>query len=74
MNKLSHESRDVYSPLRVDFTADLDQRFKDHGKNILQTVDKLVQANTTMLVGLLTAHMYGVLEELGLELETLRTD
>ncbi|KAI4977220.1 hypothetical protein ZWY2020_051119 [Hordeum vulgare] len=72
MDNLSDEGHDVYSLLRADFTADLDQRFKDHGENLLQAVNNLIQANTATLDGLLTAPVDGVREELALELEAIR--
>ncbi|KAE8821897.1 hypothetical protein D1007_00091 [Hordeum vulgare] len=74
MDKLSEESCGMYSLLRADFTADMDHRFKDHGENLLQAVDKHIQANTATLDGLLTARVDGVQEELGLEFETLCSD
>lgn len=72
MDKLSEDGRGVYALLRADFTADLDQRFKEHGENLLQAVDKLIQANTTTLDGLLSARVDGVRDEFALELEQIR--
>ncbi|KAI5021108.1 hypothetical protein ZWY2020_054518 [Hordeum vulgare] len=73
MDKLSAKCG-VYSLLRADFTADLDHRFRDHDERLLQEIDKLIQANTTTLDGLLTARVDGVREELALELEAIRGD
>ncbi|KAI4984239.1 hypothetical protein ZWY2020_047937 [Hordeum vulgare] len=74
MDKLSNEGRSVYSLLRVDFTADLDQRFKGHNENLLQAIDKLIQANNTRLDGLLTTHVDEVWADLVLELKAVRRD
>ncbi|KAE8769509.1 hypothetical protein D1007_58887 [Hordeum vulgare] len=74
MDKLLDEGHNVYSLLRADFIADLDQRFKAHNENLLQVVDKLIQANNTTLDGLLTARVNGVEEGFGLELEAVRAD
>ncbi|KAE8807366.1 hypothetical protein D1007_16424 [Hordeum vulgare] len=74
MDKLLDEGHGMYSLLWTDFTADLDQHFKAHEENLLQAVDKLIQANNTTLDGLLTARVDGVWEELALELEAVRAD
>ena len=72
MDKLSEDGRSVYALLRADFTADLDQRFKEHGDTLLQAVDKLIQANTTALDALLSARVDGVRDEFALEIEQVR--
>ena len=69
MDKPSEDGRGVYALLRADFTADLARRFKEHGENLLLAVDKLIQANTTTLDGLLSARVDGVRDEINLELE-----
>ncbi|KAE8817460.1 hypothetical protein D1007_04883 [Hordeum vulgare] len=74
MDKLPDKGRDVYSLLRADFTADLDQRFKAHGEDLLEAVDKLIQDNTATLDGLLSARVDEAREELALEVEAFRSD
>ena len=72
MDKLSEDGRSVYALLRADFSAYLDQRFKEHGDTLLQAVDKLIQANTTALDALLSARVDGVRDEFALEIEQVR--
>ncbi|KAE8805224.1 hypothetical protein D1007_18779 [Hordeum vulgare] len=74
MDQLSEDSHGVYSLLWADFTADLDQRFKDHGELLLQEVVKLIKANTATLDRLLTARVDGAREKLHLELEHHQSD
>ena len=74
MDKLSEDGRGVYALLRADFTTDLDQRFKEHGNNLLQAIDKLIQANTTTLDALLLARVDGVRDEFALKSKQVHSE
>ncbi|KAI5021710.1 hypothetical protein ZWY2020_058440 [Hordeum vulgare] len=74
MDKMSDEDRGVYALLCADFTADLDERFKDHIEKLLQAANKIIEANTAMLDGPLLGRIDGVHEELALELESVRDE
>lgn len=71
VSKLSEEGRGVYKLLRTDLTSDLEQRLKGQGDVLLQPMEKLIEANTATLDGLISARMDGVREEMALKLEQI---
>ena len=56
MDKSSEEGCSMYALQRAYCTVGLDRLFKDHDENLLQAVDNLIQSNTSMFDGLLSAH------------------
>lgn len=72
MERLSADGRSVYELLRADATQDIEQiqkLLKDQGEQMLQTMNKMLEANNAALDSLISARVDAVHQEVAIDME-----
>ncbi|KAE8804189.1 hypothetical protein D1007_19941 [Hordeum vulgare] len=74
MEDLSGEGRVVYHLLRHEISTDFDLKLKAQEESILESMSRMLEANNSTLVGLMSARADTIRDEVMLDLEQIKAD